>query len=171
MFRYIVKRVLLSLVTLWLLATIVFLMAWALPSDPARAILGHTASEKSVQAFRKQFGLNDGFLTQYWRLLKGLITFDFGLSWGTKRPVWSVLSPTLFRTAKEALAKATGQGLRNPVTLHNMEVGHDALGKPLLLFTGELQEYLRGLGVERHHLSISDEHEHALAFVILEGER
>ena len=35
MTKYIVKRVLLSLVTLWLLVTIVFLMSWALPSDPA----------------------------------------------------------------------------------------------------------------------------------------
>jgi peptide/nickel transport system permease protein len=102
MFRYIVKRVLLSLITLWLLTTIVFLMAWALPSDPARAILGHTAPEASVIAFREKFGLNDGFFQQYGRLLKGLVTFNFGLSWGTKRPVWGVLSSALMRTAKLA---------------------------------------------------------------------
>ncbi|MDD2700947.1 MAG: holo-ACP synthase [Sideroxydans sp.] len=70
--------------------------------------------------------------------------------------------------AKEALAKATGQGLRHPVTLHNIEVGHDELGKPQFHFALELAQYLHSLGVAHHHLSISDEHEHALAFVVLE---
>jgi holo-[acyl-carrier protein] synthase len=70
--------------------------------------------------------------------------------------------------AKEALAKATGQGLRNPVTLHNIEVGHDALGKPQFRFAPELEQHLHALGVVGCHLSISDEHEHAMAFVVLE---
>lgn len=72
--------------------------------------------------------------------------------------------------AKEALAKATGLGLRHPVSLHNIEVRHDALGKPQFHFSPELAQYLQSLGVSRHHLSISDEHGHALAFVILESE-
>lgn len=70
--------------------------------------------------------------------------------------------------AKEALAKATGQGLRHPVSLHNIEIDHDALGKPLFRFAPELAQHLQKLGVARHHLSISDEREHAVAFVILE---
>ncbi|GAB5604773.1 holo-ACP synthase [Sideroxyarcus sp. TK5] len=72
--------------------------------------------------------------------------------------------------AKEAFAKATGQGLRHPVTLHNITVGHDELGKPTLQFAPELETFLNTRGVTRHHLSISDEHEHAVAFVILEGD-
>lgn len=71
--------------------------------------------------------------------------------------------------AKEALAKATGVGLRYPVSLHHIEVWHDARGKPYFQFAPELAQYLQTLGITRHHLSISDEHEHALAFVILEG--
>lgn len=72
--------------------------------------------------------------------------------------------------AKEAFAKATGQGLRHPVTLHNISIGHDGLGKPTLQFAPELETYLNTRGVTGQHLSISDEHEHAVAFVILEGE-
>lgn len=72
--------------------------------------------------------------------------------------------------AKEAFAKATGQGLRHPVSLHNITIGHDSLGKPTLQFAPELEAYLNARGVSRHYLSISDEHEHAVAFVILEGE-
>ena len=104
MWRYIVKRVLLSIVTLWLLATIVFLMTWALPSDPARLILGAQAPEASVAAFRTRFGLNDSFLVQYGRLLKGLVTFDFGVSWKyPSQQVWPYLSKPLEKTAKLAI--------------------------------------------------------------------
>ena len=48
MLKYILRRVALSLITLWLLATIVFLMVTLLPSDIARSILGDTADEASV---------------------------------------------------------------------------------------------------------------------------
>jgi holo-[acyl-carrier protein] synthase len=72
--------------------------------------------------------------------------------------------------AKEALAKATGQGLRHPVTLHHITVDHDDLGRPVFVFSEELSGFMQKRGVVRHHLSISDEQEHAVAFVILEGE-
>ncbi len=70
--------------------------------------------------------------------------------------------------AKEALAKAAGCGLRHPLTMHSMGVKHDLLGKPEFVFDAELTAYLSELGVTRHHLSISDEREHAVAFVVLE---
>ena len=70
--------------------------------------------------------------------------------------------------AKEALAKAAGCGLRHPLSMHSIGVKHDALGKPEFVFDVELTTYLSGLGVTSHHLSISDEHEYAVAFVVLE---
>jgi holo-[acyl-carrier protein] synthase len=72
--------------------------------------------------------------------------------------------------AKEALAKACSTGLRHPVGLQAIKITHDALGKPAFDFDAGLADFLRVRGVVRHHLSISDEHEMALAFVILEGE-
>lgn len=71
--------------------------------------------------------------------------------------------------AKEALAKATGQGLRHPVSLQRITVTNDELGKPAFLFDAELAAHLDRLGVMRHHLSLSDERDTAVAFVILEG--
>lgn len=70
--------------------------------------------------------------------------------------------------AKEALAKAIGSGLRYPVSLQKISVTHDILGKPIFEFDAELAEYLMQLGLTRHHLSISDDHDVAVAFVILE---
>ncbi len=70
--------------------------------------------------------------------------------------------------AKEAFAKAMGTGLRASVTLRRISVGHDELGKPLLSFDEVLANYVANMGVTRHHLSISDERDHAVAFVVLE---
>ncbi len=70
--------------------------------------------------------------------------------------------------AKEAFAKAMGTGLRASVTLRRITVGHDELGKPLLSFDDVLSNYVANMGVTRHHLSISDERDHAVAFVVLE---
>ena len=71
--------------------------------------------------------------------------------------------------AKEAVAKAAGTGLRHPLSMQNISVVHDAQGKPMFQFATELASYLTGLGITSHHLSISDEREVAVAFVILEG--
>ena len=70
--------------------------------------------------------------------------------------------------AKEAFAKAMGTGLRAKVTLRRITVRHDELGKPLLSFDEALSNYVANMGVTRYHLSISDERDHAVAFVVLE---
>jgi len=72
--------------------------------------------------------------------------------------------------AKEALAKATGQGLRHPVTLQRIAIVHDALGKPAFHFDELLSAHLQQMGMKHHHLSLSDERDTVVAFVILEGE-
>ncbi len=71
--------------------------------------------------------------------------------------------------AKEAFAKAVGSGLRHPVSLHHISVTHDGLGKPVLLFEEILRTYLAQLGINGHHLSISDERGMIVAFVVLES--
>ena len=70
--------------------------------------------------------------------------------------------------AKEAFAKALGTGLRTPVTFQNISVVHDDLGKPVLDFKPKLQALLDKRGICSQHLSISDEKELAVAFVVLE---
>jgi len=69
--------------------------------------------------------------------------------------------------AKEALGKALGTGLRAPVLLPAIAVRHDAAGKPLLDYAPELAAYLAERGLTAH-LSISDEREYAVAFVVVE---
>ncbi len=69
--------------------------------------------------------------------------------------------------AKEAFGKALGTGVRAPATLPAIAVGHDALGKPVFSYSDELAALLREKRLTAH-LSISDERDYAVAFVILE---
>ena len=71
--------------------------------------------------------------------------------------------------AKEAFAKAMGTGLRSNVTLRSIRIEHDVLGKPSLAFDEVLANDVTRLGITRHHLSISDERDVAVAFVVLEA--
>jgi holo-[acyl-carrier protein] synthase len=69
--------------------------------------------------------------------------------------------------AKEALGKALGTGVRAPVLLPDIAVTHDELGKPDFVFSAPLAAHLAQRGLAAH-LSISDEQDYAVAFVILE---
>jgi holo-[acyl-carrier protein] synthase len=69
--------------------------------------------------------------------------------------------------AKEALGKAFGSGIRAPLLLPDIAVEHDALGKPSFSYSPGLAAHFAGRGLAAH-LSISDEQDYAVAFVILE---
>jgi holo-[acyl-carrier protein] synthase len=69
--------------------------------------------------------------------------------------------------AKEALGKALGTGVRDPLLLPAIAVSHDELGKPAFAFAPELAAHLAARGLLAH-LSISDEQDYAVAFVVLE---
>lgn len=71
--------------------------------------------------------------------------------------------------AKEAFSKALGTGIRHPVTLRAIGVGHDAHGKPILEFSPALAALMAQRRL-RAHVSITDEHDFALAFVVIEQE-
>ena len=70
--------------------------------------------------------------------------------------------------AKEAFSKAVGSGLRHPVSLRRITVSHDVAGKPVLGFDAALNEHLTDLGIAECHLSLSDERDMVVAFVVLE---
>ncbi len=70
--------------------------------------------------------------------------------------------------AKEAAVKALGTGFNHGIHLREISVGHDDQGKPLLEFNGRALEFMREKKVAFSHLSLSDEADHAVAFVTLE---
>jgi holo-[acyl-carrier protein] synthase len=73
--------------------------------------------------------------------------------------------------AKEAAAKALGTGFRGGLSLRDIGVDNDALGKPVLAFSEHARQVLQNRGVGHTHLSLSDESEYAIAYVVLEADR
>ncbi len=72
--------------------------------------------------------------------------------------------------AKEAVAKALGTGIGHSVRLTEIETSNDQRGKPLLLFHGGTCEFTKQQGVQESFISLSDERDYAIAYVILTGE-
>jgi holo-[acyl-carrier protein] synthase len=70
--------------------------------------------------------------------------------------------------AKEALAKAVGTGMRAPVSFTTISVVHDTQGKPGFVYSPELSAWLKAHGVKSTHLSLSDEQDYVVAFVVAE---
>ena len=71
--------------------------------------------------------------------------------------------------AKEALGNALGTGIRAPLTLPSISIDHDSSGKPLLRLVGDAKSFFQARGLKAH-LSLSDEREFAVAFVVVESE-
>lgn len=71
--------------------------------------------------------------------------------------------------AKEAFGKAAGSGICAPLTWAGIGIGHDDAGRPLFVLNDAVTFHLQSRGVARTHLTISDECDYAVAFVIFEG--
>ena len=96
MLKYIIKRILLLIPILLGVSAIIFLLKTVTPGDPARQILGNTATEEQVQELREELGLNDPVVVQYVRYIKNIVTKGgFGSSYRTGEPVLSEILPRL----------------------------------------------------------------------------
>jgi peptide/nickel transport system permease protein len=84
---HIARTLLLSLITLFGVSVLIFLMLRVLPGDPARVLAGLNASEEQVARLREELGLDESLLGQYWSFITGVLTGDLGESARTSRPV------------------------------------------------------------------------------------
>lgn len=101
--RFILRRFGSIAITLWLLATIVFVLVNVLPGDVGRKVLGPTANPADVAAFNARLGTDRPLLEQYGTSLRRVFTLDFGESFQTGGPAVDLLLPALGRSAKLAL--------------------------------------------------------------------
>jgi len=69
---------------------------------------------------------------------------------------------------KEAIAKALGTGISDNVKFKEIEILRNEKGKPTLNALGQLKKYLTDLGINKTHVSLSDESNYSIAFAILE---
>ena len=101
MLKYILKRLLLLIPILIGVSAIIFFLKSVTPGDPARQILGNSATEEQVAAKREELGLNDPTIVQYGRYIWGIVTRgDFGTSYRTNEPVLKEILPRLWTSCK-----------------------------------------------------------------------
>jgi holo-[acyl-carrier protein] synthase len=72
-------------------------------------------------------------------------------------------------SAKEAVAKALGTGIAHGVAFQEIEIANNENGQPFLILHGKTLEIAEGLGVKNTFISLSDEREYAIAYVVLES--
>jgi ABC-type dipeptide/oligopeptide/nickel transport system permease component len=104
MFRYLIRRLLLTIPVLLGVATLVFALIHLVPGDPAQSMLGDGASAEEVAQLRHSLGLDRPLLTQYRTFLVGLVKGDLGSSFRYGTPVTREIRDRLFRTLQLAVA-------------------------------------------------------------------
>jgi peptide/nickel transport system permease protein len=101
--RYLLRRVGLAIITLWLLSLIVFLAGQVLPGDPGRAVLGPFASLSAVRSYDHQLGVDRPLVVQYLGWIGGLLHGNMGTSYSYRSAVEPFIVSALGNSAKLAI--------------------------------------------------------------------
>ncbi|WP_137179475.1 ABC transporter permease [Roseomonas sp. AR75] len=110
MARMIAARLLDAVPTVLLVLTLVFVALRLLPGDPALVVLGEYATQEQLDLFRREMGLDQPLLWQWFAFVRDMLTLDFGVSMITREPVVQLIGQNLPYTIELTLV-ATGMGL------------------------------------------------------------
>jgi len=102
MATFLLRRLGLMVLTLWLLTLIVFFGGQILPGDPARATLGNLAAPSAVQALDHQLGVDRPLFTRYLSWIGGLLHGDMGTSYAYRTAVEPFIRAALINSVKLA---------------------------------------------------------------------
>ena len=102
----IIRRLILALITLFIISLIVFIGVEALPGDSATGYLGQLATPESLAALREEFGLNDPVVQRYFDWLGDILKGDLGVSMVKRKPVAELIGNRLRNTVVLAMAAA-----------------------------------------------------------------
>ena len=100
--RFILQRLGLAVITVFLVCVIVFFLTHILPGDVARQYLGRGATEDDLRDFRRLFDLDKPLLTQLFSWISDLLRFDLGQSMQYRGPVSELLGPAIVYSSKLA---------------------------------------------------------------------
>lgn len=101
---YVLTRLLLAPLMLWLITTLVFLLLRATPGDPVDALLGPRAPQAAKEELRQQLGLNKPLLWQYLDYMGSLLRGDLGKSLTSQgQSVWDIIQKFFPATVELAL--------------------------------------------------------------------
>ncbi|MEM3658757.1 MAG: ABC transporter permease [Candidatus Hadarchaeum sp.] len=103
MWKYLLRRVLMVPITVWIIISLVFVIMRIVPGDPALLIAGPFATPDQVEQLRVIFGLNEPLHKQYAHWITGIVFGDWGKSFQTRSPVLPLLAERLPRTLQLTL--------------------------------------------------------------------
>lgn len=99
MIRFLIRRVLSSLLVLWLISILVFGLFFAVPNDVARRMAGHNASQATIELIARRLHLDEPLWVQYKDYMWGLLHGDMGQDFYYQIPVTDVIKQGLPVTA------------------------------------------------------------------------
>ncbi|MDR1192719.1 MAG: ABC transporter permease [Peptococcaceae bacterium] len=114
MARYLLRRVLWGMLTLFLAVTLTFLILRVMPSDPVSVMVDSRMTRGDIEALTREFGLDMPLTTQYARYLANLCRGQLGISFATRQPVSVLLAerlPWTFLLNLSALTLALALGV------------------------------------------------------------
>jgi peptide/nickel transport system permease protein len=97
-FRLVVTRILLSIVTLLIVSAAIFAIIEILPGDVASRMLGRDATPAALAVFRQKMHLDQPAVVRYGHWLGGVLRGDFGEALTSARPITDILAPRIFNT-------------------------------------------------------------------------
>ena len=95
---YIIKRSIQSIVTIFVVVTMIFFMFRLIPADPTAMLIDSQISPEDRQSILADWGLDKPLHIQYLRYIRNLLTGDFGMSFYYRKPVFQVISASIWNT-------------------------------------------------------------------------
>lgn len=92
MSRYVIKRLLQTIIVLIGVTLLTFIMVNVAPGDPVAVMMEKKADAATIERVREQMGLNDPYSVQYLNFLKNALVGDFGNSYFQKIPISTLLA-------------------------------------------------------------------------------
>lgn len=95
MLQLLAKRLVQSVLILFGVSAITFVLLYALPADPARMLAGRSATAKTVENIRHELGLDKPLVVQFGHYVGGLVQGDLGRSYAQKTEVSKLIAARL----------------------------------------------------------------------------
>lgn len=146
--RLVIQRLLLGLLTLFVISILIFLAAEILPGDVAQTILGQSATPENLANLRTELGLDKPPLQRYSEWLGGILQGDLGTALVNKQSVTKLIGPrfgnTIFLASVSALIAVPLAILLGLVAVRFRDKWLDKLISTLTLTAISLPEFFVG---------------------------
>ncbi len=96
--RFIIRRLILMVVTIWVVVSIIFFLFRLMPSEPTALIIGPALRPEAQNALREAWGLDRPLHVQYLVFWKNLLKGEFGISFRSQQPVMDMLGGKIWNT-------------------------------------------------------------------------